>query len=102
MSLPLPHPTSPLLFSLLQDDGRQPTAINLRDDCVTETAMAFAARSVVRAKATASGTNRPDLMQNGSATDAAMSRNLLNYAWVHGGFPQVRRIQCWAASALMD
>eukprot|EP00755_Sulcionema_specki_P025828 Sspe_Gene.84199::Locus_55269_Transcript_1_1_Confidence_1.000_Length_2245::g.84199::m.84199 len=53
--------------------GKQPASINLRNDCITESSMAFAMRSVLR---------------GGNASHAAVSRNLLNYAWFHGGFSQ--------------
>ena len=68
-------------FSTVEDDGRQPAAVNLRDDCVTETSMSFAMRAAVRRSGTSANAS-------GADDDSAMARNLLNYAWVFGGFPQ--------------
>ena len=53
-------------------DGRNPQAIQIRDDCTTETAMAFAMRCRVLKK--------PE--------DCRVASNLLSFAWQHSGMQQ--------------
>eukprot|EP01060_Flectonema_neradi_P034267 TRINITY_DN5959_c0_g1_i2.p1 TRINITY_DN5959_c0_g1~~TRINITY_DN5959_c0_g1_i2.p1 ORF type:complete len:504 (+),score=78.81 TRINITY_DN5959_c0_g1_i2:40-1551(+) len=56
--------------STINLQGRQPTGINIRNDCNTETAMAFA------------GLYR----ETGDEVMKQISTNILNYIWIHGGF----------------
>jgi hypothetical protein len=53
-------------------DGSQPMSIGMRADCTGESSASFAVRSVVTK----------------NTSDAAVARNLLNYAHVHSGFSQ--------------
>ena len=55
-------------------DGNQPTSFALRDDCMTETAMSFAILNAVQKTKTSNA--------------AKLSKNILDYAWVHGGYSQ--------------
>eukprot|EP00756_Hemistasia_phaeocysticola_P049171 Hpha_TRINITY_DN23611_c0_g1::TRINITY_DN23611_c0_g1_i1::g.57513::m.57513 len=62
--------------STIDLQGNQPTGVAQRDDCMTETAMAFAVLSSVQ----------KDNDPAGAARSAGISSNILDYAWVHGGF----------------
>lgn len=77
------------LYSSIVQGGRQPVSVNLRDDCITETAMAFAMRSVAARR----GLLRDAAPVHGTETaladaDERTAINLLDYAWSAGGFAQ--------------
>ena len=89
------------LNSRIDPQGRQPIGINLRDDCTTETSMAFAMRSHVHShrknRVKTQGTNDhhrqhssvslPTMSTPSSPDrDRRISTNLLNFAWQHGGY----------------
>jgi hypothetical protein len=57
-------------------DGSQLMAVGMRYDCISETSVSFAVRSLMRANATA------------SAEDRSVAIGLLNYAMIQGGYSQ--------------
>ena len=67
--------------SSINSAGTQPTSLSFRGDCMAETAMSFAVLSAIQAK---------NLSTTGSSMlpPGRVGRNILNYAWVHGGFSQ--------------
>eukprot|EP01052_Picozoa_sp_SAG31_P016343 SAG31_NODE_1078_length_10032_cov_4.602034_11_plen_932_part_00 len=71
--------------SSILDDGRQPHKVALRNDCICETAMAFAFRSALRRRGDAVAQQALD---DTGVADASTATSLQSYAWIHSGFSQ--------------
>lgn len=74
-------------------DGAQPTSVNIRNDCTSETAMAFAFLSQVASGTWYIGAKTTSLHcldQPVRPLAAKISKNALDYLWIKGGYAQVR------------
>jgi hypothetical protein len=76
----------------IEEGGRQLISPNLRNDCISESAMAIAFRHSTRLRSTTTPAPPPAavlrLLAPGTTNYGQVARNMLNFLWVHAGFVQ--------------